>query len=206
MKSLEMPIRQGGDGVSGKSIISNSYLEDIGDAIRYKKGSEDTYYPSQMGDAIRSIGGIVPAGTIEIDANGTYDVTEYVEAVVDVPDPIGTDLVTKYIGRNLSNGYGLFVLGDFSEKTGEIIEGSEEHAISPVYIPINPDYTYYKTDIGRFYKACLYDADYNFIGMSREQNNLSFREISPFPSNARYMRIRTHPKNNNWNIAIYRMA
>ena len=41
--------------MSGKSIISNAYLEDIGDAIRQKKGTEDTYYPSQMGDAIRSI-------------------------------------------------------------------------------------------------------------------------------------------------------
>ena len=41
--------------MSGKSIISNSYLEDIGDAIRQKKGTEDTYYPSQMGSAIRSI-------------------------------------------------------------------------------------------------------------------------------------------------------
>ena len=57
MKSLAMPIQQGGDGMSGKSIISNSYLEDIGDAIRYKKDTEDTYYPSQMGDAIRSIEG-----------------------------------------------------------------------------------------------------------------------------------------------------
>lgn len=98
MKSLEMPIRQGGDGMSGKSIISNSYLEDIGDAIRYKKGSEDTYYPSQMGDAIRSIEGIVPAGTLEIDSNGTYDVTEYAEAVVDVPDPVVTSLTVTEDG------------------------------------------------------------------------------------------------------------
>lgn len=120
--------------------------------------------------------------------------------------PVGTDLVTAYVGRNLSNGQGLFVLGDFSETTGEIIEGSKERGISPVYIPINPDYTYYKNGAGRFYRACLYDADYNFIGLSREQNNLNFREISPFKSNARYMRIRTHPVDNNWGIAIYRIA
>lgn len=73
--------------MSGKSIISNSYLEDIADAIRYKKGTEETFYPSQMGGAIRSIEGIVPTGTMEIDANGVYDVTEKAEVDVDVnPD------------------------------------------------------------------------------------------------------------------------
>lgn len=73
--------------MSGKSIISNSYLEDIGDAIRYKKGTDDTYYPSQMGDAIRSIEGIVPTGTMEIDVNGVYNVTEKASVDVDVqPD------------------------------------------------------------------------------------------------------------------------
>ena len=73
--------------MSGKSIISNSYLEDIADAIRYKKGTEETFYPSQMGDAIRSIEGIVPTGTMEIDDNGVYDVTEKAEVNVDVnPD------------------------------------------------------------------------------------------------------------------------
>lgn len=73
--------------MGGKSIISSSYLEDIGDAIRYKKGTSETYYPSQMGDAIRSIEGIVPTGSIEISENDTYDVTEYASAVVDVqPD------------------------------------------------------------------------------------------------------------------------
>lgn len=66
-----------------KSIISNSYLEDIGDAIRQKRGTEETYYPSQMGDAIRGIEGIVPAGTMNIDTDGTYDVTQYAEAVVE---------------------------------------------------------------------------------------------------------------------------
>lgn len=73
--------------MSAKSIISNSYLEDIGDAIRYKKGTQETFYPSQMGDAIRSIEGIVPTGTMEIDANGVYDITEKASVDVDVqPD------------------------------------------------------------------------------------------------------------------------
>ena len=73
--------------MSGKSIISNDHLTAIGNSIRYKKGTDETYYPSQMAEAIRSIEGIVPTGSIEISENDTYDVTEYASAVVDVqPD------------------------------------------------------------------------------------------------------------------------
>ena len=73
--------------MSGKSIISNDHLTAIGNAIRYKKGTDTTYYPSEMAEAIRSIEGIVPTGSIEISENDTYDVTEYASAVVDVhPD------------------------------------------------------------------------------------------------------------------------
>ena len=73
--------------MSEKSIISNDHLTAIGNAIRYKNGTDTTYYPSEMADAIRSIEGIVPTGSIEISENDTYDVTEYANAVVDVqPD------------------------------------------------------------------------------------------------------------------------
>ena len=298
MKSLVMPIRQGGDGMSGKSIISNSYLEDIGDAIRYKKDTEDTYYPSQMGDAIRSIEGIVPAGTLEIDANGTYDVTEYAEADVSVPDPvitsltvtedgiyevpsgvdgydpvtvntgvdalrseinsaveasgcdplvegitaltayanevtgasdttlsdavgtlvagytggssdlypIGTDLVGAYLGRNWTNGQGFFVHGTFTS-TGEMTQTDvdADFGLCMVYLPIDPSYTYVKSDGGRINGGFYYDENYNFI-KSFQSNNLAWTTLDPAPQNAKYLRFATLYLTNNWDVAIYRSA
>ena len=38
-----------------KVIITEQYLEDIADAIRAKNGSQDTYYPFEMADAISAI-------------------------------------------------------------------------------------------------------------------------------------------------------
>lgn len=72
-----------------KVMVTESYLDDIADAIRSKKGTQDTYTPAEMAEAIESIsgGGITPTGTINITSNGTVDVTNYASASVAVPNP-----------------------------------------------------------------------------------------------------------------------
>lgn len=68
-------------------LVRESSLQSIADAIREKNGTENTYKPDQMGDAIKAIsgGGITPTGTINITENGTHNVTNYASANVNVP-------------------------------------------------------------------------------------------------------------------------
>lgn len=70
-----------------KVLITEQYLDDIADAIRVKAETTDTFFPSEMAQAIMGIDttGFTPTGTIPITSNGTYDVTNYASAEVNVP-------------------------------------------------------------------------------------------------------------------------
>ena len=56
-------------------LVQDSSLQDIADAIREKNGTENTYKPSEMGDAVREIsggGGGIPAEALTITGDCSY--------------------------------------------------------------------------------------------------------------------------------------
>lgn len=104
--------------------------------------------------------------------------------------PVGTDIVTKYIGRN---AYGSFV-GEHDvtiNAQGEFVSGTQYG--SPVYLPISPSYRFEKNGY-RMYNLTFYDKDFVFISQnnSNKYNNLTTNEITDIPSNAAYIRFMTH--------------
>lgn len=72
-------------------LVNDLYLGDIADAIRSKLNVQTTYKPSQMANAIESIGGGGSSlGTKSITANGTYNASSdsldgYSQVTVNVP-------------------------------------------------------------------------------------------------------------------------
>ena len=57
-------------------LVQDSSLQDIADAIREKNGTETTYKPSEMGDAVRGISGGggsgVPPEALVLTGNCSY--------------------------------------------------------------------------------------------------------------------------------------
>lgn len=68
-------------------LYDESSIRDIANAIREKKGTSDTYTVSEMKEAILSMNtgsGPSPTGTLDITANGVYDVETYAEVDVNI--------------------------------------------------------------------------------------------------------------------------
>lgn len=146
----------------------------------------------------------------EVTGESDETISEAVETLVDGYSnelyPVYTDIVAKYLGRNWSNGNGLFVHGTVTS-TGEMTQtDNEEHSgLCMVYIPIDPSYTYVKSDQGRINPGFYYDENKNFISKI-VYNNLNWVTFTNIPANAKYFRFATHQLTNNWDIAIYRIA
>lgn len=74
----------------GNKLYEETSVQAIANAIRSKLGTDAVFKIGDMATAVSSIPtGITPTGTLDIASNGTYDVTNYAQASVTVPQPSG---------------------------------------------------------------------------------------------------------------------
>lgn len=130
-------------------LYNEDSIRDIASAIREKNGTANTYNVAEMGQAIRGIqtesGGITPTGTIQINTNGTHDVTQYASASVNVPTGItpsgeitisenGSFDVTQFATAivNVATGGGGGSIPLFSKMDAGVFVPSEDIGLAPL--------------------------------------------------------------------------
>ena len=93
----------------GNKLYEESSVQAIANAIRTKLGTDAAYKIGDMATAVSLIPtGITPTGSITLSTNGTYDVTNYASAIVDVnamtpsyiKNPIEFDYTNGYVDTN----------------------------------------------------------------------------------------------------------
>lgn len=136
----------------GRVLVTESYLSNIGSAIREKNGLSSTYKPSEMASAILGIpnyysdadeGKVVISGTLSvqgvlsISGNGEYDTTVYSQAVVSVPPVVGSKAITINGTYNASDdsldGYSQVVVNVSGGGGGDFIKDMCEGNASRIY-------------------------------------------------------------------------
>ena len=106
-----------------KVLVSEENLTNIANAIREKNGETTTYKPNEMAGAIQNIS----SGSLTITENGTYDVTNYASANVNVPE--------KQLGTKTITVNGLY------KATDDNLDGYSEVSVKTSGVDIN-DYLY----------------------------------------------------------------
>lgn len=160
---------------------------------------------------VKSAGARVGAGFggeygCDVHAGATINI--YVGEHGALPDElysIWTDIISRYLGRNMSNGQGLFTPNStISSTTGEVIAG--DNAVCEAYLPVDESYSYIKSG-SRIYGIWCYDENKNYLGNAGQMNNLTYgRPLPKFIPGTRYIRVATHNVTNNWVLQIYRVA